>query len=45
MKRKPLINYDSKSAVIYIVFKRGSEEAIVEVADGINVELDEQVKL
>ena len=41
MKRKPLINYDASSDVFYIVFKSGPEETVVEMAPGINVELDE----
>ena len=41
MKNKPLINYDSKSDIIYIVTKEGSEEEFIEIAPGINVELDE----
>lgn len=42
MNNKPLVNYDSKSDVIYIVTKKGKEEEFVEVAPGINVELDEK---
>jgi len=42
MKKPPLVNYDSKFDVIYIVVKKGPEEAIVEVAPGVNVELDEK---
>ncbi len=42
MNDKPLVNYDSKSDVIYIVAKKGKEEEFVEVAPGINVELDER---
>jgi len=42
MKKPPLVNYDSKSDVIYIVVKKGPEETIVEVAPGVNVELDEK---
>ena len=42
MKREPLINYDSESDVVYIVVRKGPEETVVEVAPGINVELDEK---
>jgi len=33
------VNYDAKSDVLYLVIKEGREEAFIEVADGINVEL------
>jgi len=39
---KPLVNYDSKSDVLYIVAKKGKEEEFIEIAPGINVELDEK---
>ncbi len=42
MNNKPLVNYDSKSDVLYIVARKGKEEQFVEVAPGINVELDEK---
>jgi len=42
MNNKPLINYDAKSDVIYIAAKKGKEEEFIEIAPGINVELDEQ---
>ena len=42
MRAKPFINYDSKSDIIYIVTKKAREEEFVEVAPGINVELDEK---
>lgn len=45
MNNKPLVNYDSKSDVIYIVTKKGKEEEFVEVAPGINVELDDKGKV
>lgn len=41
MNNKPIINYDLKSDVIYIVAKKGKEEEFIEIAPGINVELDE----
>ena len=40
MNNKPLVNYDAKSDVLYIVAKKGREEEFVEVTPGINVELD-----
>lgn len=42
MSKKALINYDSKSDVLYIAAKKGVEEKFVEVAPGINVELDDE---
>jgi len=42
MSHKPLVNYDSKSDTLYIVARKGKEEEFVEVAPGINVELDEK---
>ena len=45
MANKTLVNYDSKADVLYIVTKRGQEEECVEVAPGINVELDEDGKV
>lgn len=42
MNNKPLLNYDSKSDIIYIVTKKGKEEGFVEIAPGINVELNEK---
>lgn len=40
MKKKALLNYDSESDVLYIVTKEGEEEKFVEIAPGVNVELD-----
>ena len=42
MSKKSLINYDYKSDVLYIVTKKGAEEEFIEVAPGINVELDDR---
>lgn len=42
MNNKPLVNYDSKSDMLYIVAKKGKEEEFIEIAPGINVELDEK---
>ena len=41
MNHKPSVNYDSKSDIIYIAAKKGKEEEFIEIAPGINVELDE----
>lgn len=40
--KNPLVNYDSKADILYIVAKEGVEEGFVEVAPGVNVELDEK---
>jgi uncharacterized protein YuzE len=45
MKKKSLINYDYKSDVLYIAGKKGAEEEFIEIAPGINVELDESGKV
>jgi len=42
MNNKPVVNYDPKSDVLYIVARKGREEESVEIASGINVELDEK---
>jgi uncharacterized protein YuzE len=42
MKHKPVVNYDSGADILYIVAKRGKEDEFVEIAPGINVELDEK---
>jgi len=42
MSDEPLINYDSESDILYIVTKTGKEEGFVEIAPGINIELDEK---
>jgi uncharacterized protein YuzE len=36
------IRYDPGSDTLYLLIKEGYEEQFVEVADGINVELDEE---
>jgi uncharacterized protein YuzE len=41
MSKKPIVNYDYESDVLYIVAKKAREEEFIEVAPGINVELDE----
>jgi len=40
LNSKKIINYDSKSDVLYIGVKRGIEEEFIEVSPGINIELD-----
>ena len=42
MSKKPIVNYDTVSDVLYIVTRKGAEEESVEVAPGIHVELDEK---
>ncbi len=37
-----LVSYDEKSDVIYIASKLGEEEQYVEIAPGVNVELDDR---
>jgi uncharacterized protein YuzE len=42
MNNKSIVNYDSKKDVLYIVAKKGKEEEFIEIAPGINVELDDK---
>lgn len=42
MSKKSLVNYDSKSDILYIAAKKGREDEFVEIAPGVNVELDEK---
>lgn len=42
MKKKSLVHYDTKSDVLYIVTRKGAEEESVEIARGVNVELDQK---
>ena len=42
MSSKSVVNYDSKSDVLYIVAKKAKEEEYIEIAPGINVELDDK---
>ena len=42
MKKKSLVHYDTKSDVLYIVTRKGVEEESVEIARGVNVELDQK---
>ena len=39
---KSNIHYDAKADVIYIVTRKGMEEEFVEIAPGVQVELDRQ---
>ncbi len=41
LNSKKIVNYDSKSDVLYIGLRKGIEEEFVEISPGINVELDE----
>ena len=38
--KKAFLNYDSEGDVLYIATKGGEEEEFVEIAPGVNVELD-----
>ena len=40
MKEKTFLNYDAEGDVLYIATKEGEEEEFVEIAPGVNVELD-----
>ena len=42
MSKKSIVNYDYESDVLYIVAKKAKEEEFVEIAPGINVELDDR---
>ena len=45
MKRKvkePQVRYDAKADAIYILTRKGAEEEVVEMAPGVNLELNEQ---
>jgi len=39
-RSKPLVRYDASSDVLYIATRKGAEEEFIEVAPGVNVELD-----
>ena len=45
LNSKKIINYDRKSDVLYLGVKEGIEEEFVEIAPGVNVELDERGKV
>jgi len=42
---KPTVRYDPKSDVLYFLVRDGEEERFVEVAEGVNVELDQEGQL
>jgi uncharacterized protein YuzE len=42
MSKKPLINYDYESDVLYIAVQKANEEEFIEIAPGINVELNDK---
>jgi len=42
---KPTVHYDPQSDVLYFLVREGEEERFVEVAEGVNVELDEEGQL
>lgn len=45
MSNKPVVNYDPKADVLYIVAKKGKEEEFVEIAPGLNAEIDADGKV
>ena len=45
MSKKPQVNYDYQIDVLYIAIHKGKEEEFIEIAPGINVELDEDGKV
>jgi uncharacterized protein YuzE len=42
---KPTVHYDPQSDVLYFLVRDGEEEKFVEVAEGVNVELDKEGQL
>lgn len=40
--KEPLVRYDVKADAIYILTRKGAEEEVVEMAPGVNLELNEQ---
>jgi len=42
---KPTVHYDPQSDILYFLVRDGEEERFEEVAEGINVELDEEGQL
>lgn len=43
--KKPRVYFDRGSDVLYIMTKKGAEEEFVEVAAGVNVEMDKHKKV
>lgn len=41
-KREPLVHYDVKADAIYILTQKGLEEDMVEMAPGVNLELNDR---
>ena len=42
-KRKgPMVRYDSKADALYIVTRKGAEEEVMEMAPGVNLELNQE---
>jgi len=39
---KPTVHYDPQSDVLYFLVRDGEEERFMEVAEGVNVELDQE---
>jgi uncharacterized protein YuzE len=42
---KPTVHYDPQSDILYLLVREGEEERFEEVAEGVNVELDEEGQL
>ncbi len=42
---KPTVHYDPQSDVLYFLVRDGEEDRFEEVAEGVNVELDEEGQL
>lgn len=42
---RPTVHYDPQSDVLYFLVRDGEEERFVEVAEGVNVELDQEGQL
>ena len=40
--KKPNINYDSQKDILYFAVREGVEEEFIEIAPGVNVELDQK---
>lgn len=38
----PLVRYDSKADALYIVTRKGAEEEMMEMAPGVNLELNQE---
>ena len=39
--KEPLVRYDSKADALYILTQKGAEEEVIEMAPGVNLELNE----